>query len=65
MTQIIMINPNLILYTTAYNMTKSMHKRIELTTDLSNLIERFISDHPDCIITIEDLDNLASEEEDA
>jgi hypothetical protein len=63
MTEIIMINPNVALYAIAYKATKEMHKTVQLTDALADVINNYINTHPECVTTLDELEKFIEESE--
>ena len=61
MNEIIMIDPNVTLYAIAYKVTNEMHKTVQLTDALADVIGDYINKHPECVTTLDDLDKYIEE----
>jgi hypothetical protein len=61
MTTIVIIDPRLKIYASAYSLSKSWHTTMHMTDGMQDAIERFIDAHPECVVNLDDIDEYLDE----
>lgn len=51
------------IYVEAYKAAKELHKTVQLTDALADVINDYIANHPECVTTLDDLDKFIEESE--